>query len=76
MIGPDKAMPILLAGGYLERKDERTSQRKPARPITRLYDAQGVDCGVAGYTRKRLLMLCKIVETKGPQGQQRWILKC
>lgn len=73
-IGPDRGEIILKAGGYLERRDERLRKRTP-RFVTRLYDSEGNDQGVASYTRKRLERLCKLVPVEGPNGEQRWILK-
>jgi len=73
-ISPDRGEAVLKAGGYLERKDERLRKRTP-RFVTRLYDAAGVDQGVANYTRTRLERMCKLRAVSGPNGEQRWILK-
>ena len=69
-----KGEAVLKAGGYLQRKDERLRKRTP-RFVTRLYDAAGVDQGVANYTRTRLERMCKLRAVNGPNGEQRWILK-
>lgn len=75
MIGPEKAEIILKQGGYLERRDERKTPKRCIRLMTRLYDSQGNEIGVANYARRRLNAMLKIVEIKGPNNEQRWIWK-
>lgn len=72
-IAPEKVMNILLDGGYLERRDERTSAKKCPKLTTRLYDRNGNDLGVANYARRRLEALCRIKEIKGGK-YQRWVV--
>lgn len=74
-IGYETALPILQAGGYLQRRDERKTKRKCAKLTTRLYTHDGIDLGVANFTRRRLIALCKIKEVRGPNDEQRWVLK-
>lgn len=74
-IGPARALAVLLRGGYLERRDERTTNKQCPKFMTRLYDSWGVDQGVANFARRRLQSMCRLREIKGPEGQQRWVLK-
>lgn len=70
-IGPDTALEILRQGGFFLRRDERLTQRRCLRLMTRLYDKDGREIGVANYAKKKLLQTLKIKEIE----KDKWVLK-
>lgn len=74
-MSPDSVELVLKQGGFLERKDERRNARCCVRWKTRLYDKAGKDLGVASYAKTKLIRMAKLIEYKGPQGEQRWKLR-